>query len=170
MRSKLYIKAKPRAFARGFLSLIGRLPTLPHTRACSTIGAERLNYRVRDGNGWDPLARITQKRTGERVSFESASPRLNIDGQCHCISTLHTQPCGHAPFKLARPGRDYFRGHYSVSTVKFYGQAERAISNGQLNALLRLHIRPINVIVFHGSSGRSHLREGFALICIQRLS
>ena len=32
----------------------------------------------------------------------------------------------------------------------FYGQAERAISNGQLNVLLRLHIRPINVVVFHG--------------------
>ena len=40
--------------------LIGRRPTLPHTRACSTIGAERLNYRVRDGNGWDPLAEITR--------------------------------------------------------------------------------------------------------------
>ena len=52
----------------------------------------------------------------------------------------------------------------------FYGQAERAISNGKLNALLRLHIRPINVIVYHGSSGRSHLREGFVLICIQHLS
>jgi hypothetical protein len=33
---------------------------------------------------------------------------------------------------------------------KLYGQAERAISNGQLNVLLRLHIRPINVVVFHG--------------------
>ena len=57
-----------------------------------------------------------------------------------------------------------------------YGQAERAISTGQLNALLRLHIRPINVVVFDGPSegvvplGRSHLEEGFALICIQRLS
>ena len=53
--------------------LIGRRPTLPHTRACSTIGAERLNYRVRDGNGWDPLARITQSL------YKLAL--LNIDGQ-----------------------------------------------------------------------------------------
>ena len=30
-------------------------------------------------------------------------------------------------------------------------QAERAISTGKLNALPRLHIRPINVVVFHGS-------------------
>ena len=57
----------------------------------------------------------------------------------------------------------------------FYGQAERAISTGQLNVLLRFHIQPIDVIVFHGPSkliqlGRSHLGEGFALICIQRLS
>ena len=41
--------------------LIGQRPTLPHTRACSTIGAEGLNFRVRDGNGWDPLAKVTQK-------------------------------------------------------------------------------------------------------------
>jgi hypothetical protein len=54
-------KQKPQSFDRGFLDLIGRRPTLPHTRACSTIGAEGLNFRVRDGNGWDPFARITQK-------------------------------------------------------------------------------------------------------------
>ena len=39
---------------------------------------------------------------------------------------------------------------YSVYYSKFYGQAERAISNGQLSTLLHLHIRPINVVVFHG--------------------
>ena len=32
-------------------------------------------------------------------------------------------------------------------------QAARAISIGQLNALRRLHLRPINVVVFDGSSG-----------------
>ena len=52
---------KPAGVVAGFLlELIGRCPTLPHTCACSTIGAEGLNYRVRDGNGWDPLAMITQ--------------------------------------------------------------------------------------------------------------
>jgi hypothetical protein len=35
---------------------------------------------------------------------------------------------------------------------KFYGQAERAISNGQLNTSLCFHIRPIDVIVYHGPS------------------
>jgi hypothetical protein len=31
---------------------------------------------------------------------------------------------------------------------KFYGQAERPISTGQLHALLRLHLPPIKVVVF----------------------
>jgi hypothetical protein len=58
---------------RGFV-LIGQRPTLPHTRACSTIGAVGLNFRVRDGNGWDPHARITQKL-------------VNIDGQLSKCAT-----------------------------------------------------------------------------------
>ena len=49
-------------------------------------------------------------------------------------------------------------------------QAERAISTGKLNALPRLHIRPIDVVVFHGSSGRTRFEAGFPLRCLQRLS
>jgi hypothetical protein len=49
-------------------------------------------------------------------------------------------------------------------------QADRAISTGKLNALLRLHTRPINVVVFHGSRGSSRLEVGFPLRCLQRLS
>jgi hypothetical protein len=55
---------KPDLFGSGFFDLTGRFPSLPHTCACSTIGAERLNFRVRDGNGWDPLAMITQNLSG----------------------------------------------------------------------------------------------------------
>ena len=49
----------------------------------------------------------------------------------------------------------------------------RPISIGQLNTLLHLHLRPINVIVSHGSypfGRRSFLVGGFALRCFQRLS
>ena len=49
-------------------------------------------------------------------------------------------------------------------------QADRAISTGQLHALLRFHLRPINVVVFHGSQGRSRFEVGFPLRCLQRLS
>ena len=37
-------------------------------------------------------------------------------------------------------------------------QADWAISTGQLNALLRLHLRPIDVVVFHGPQGDLVLR------------
>ena len=55
----------------GLLNITGRLPSLPHTCACSTIGAERLNYRVRDGNGWDPLAKVTQNLEVEAPEGQS---------------------------------------------------------------------------------------------------
>jgi hypothetical protein len=51
---------KPDLFRSGLIELTGQLPSLPHTCACSTIGAEGLNFRVRDGNGWNPLAKVTQ--------------------------------------------------------------------------------------------------------------
>ena len=41
--------------------LCRRSPNLPHTYACSTIGPARLNFRVRDGNGWDPRGMVTGK-------------------------------------------------------------------------------------------------------------
>ena len=37
-------------------------------------------------------------------------------------------------------------------------QAYRTISTGQLNALLHLHLRPIDVVVFHGPQGYLVLR------------
>ena len=49
-------------------------------------------------------------------------------------------------------------------------QANRAISTGKLNALLHLHTRPINVVVYHGSQGRTRFEVGFSLRCLQRLS
>ena len=49
-------------------------------------------------------------------------------------------------------------------------QANRAISTGQLNALLHLHLRPIDVVVFHGSQGIPCFEGGFTLRCLQRLS
>ena len=49
-------------------------------------------------------------------------------------------------------------------------EAYRAISTGQLNALPRLHLRPIDVVVFHGPQGRPGFEGGFPLRCLQRLS
>ena len=103
----------------------GRLPTLPHSYPCSTIGAEELNCRVRDGNGWVLLAMVTQKAFGSAAFTRRAAFRRILTGFATKIS---------APL--------------SCACSRCYGQAERAISNGQLNALLRLHIRPIKLVVY----------------------
>ena len=49
-------------------------------------------------------------------------------------------------------------------------QANRAISTGKLNGSPHLHTQPINVVVFHGSQGRTRFEGGFPLRCLQRLS
>src|SRR3954467_1738741 len=49
-------------------------------------------------------------------------------------------------------------------------KVNRPISTPRLNVLLRVHLVPINQIVFLGSQGKSNLEVGFALICFQRLS
>ena len=49
-------------------------------------------------------------------------------------------------------------------------EANRAISIGQLSTLLHLHLRPIDVVVFHGPQGRPGFEGGFPLRCLQRLS
>ena len=64
---------------------------------------------------------------------------------------------GHRRASEARPtAAEYLMGirkaastaFSAMCAVEFYGQAERAISNGKLNVLPRLHIRPIKLVVF----------------------
>ena len=52
----------PRAVAkrRPFGKDVRRRPTLPHGPPCSTIGAEGLNFRVRNGTGCFPFAIATE--------------------------------------------------------------------------------------------------------------
>src|SRR6185312_15818433 len=58
------------------LYLSRRRPTLPHTFACSTIGPAGLNFRVRDGNGWIPRGKITDKRGSGRQFWRLAKTSL----------------------------------------------------------------------------------------------
>ena len=44
----------------GAFWFIRQRPTLPHSCPCSTIGAIQLNFRVRDGNGCDLNAIVTE--------------------------------------------------------------------------------------------------------------
>ena len=63
----------------------------------------------------------------------------------------------------------------SIAATTCSKSRPRAISTGPLNALLRLHVPPINVVVSHGpysleGDGKPHLEVGFPLRCFQRLS
>jgi hypothetical protein len=54
-------KERARLISQSGSYLCRQRPTLPHTFACSTIGPAGLNFRVRDGNGWIPRGKITDK-------------------------------------------------------------------------------------------------------------
>ena len=44
------------------------------------------------------------------------------------------------------------------------------ISTAQLNVLLRVHLPPIDLVIFQDPQWKTHLVVGFALRCFQRLS
>ncbi len=79
---------------------------------------------------------------------------------------------GHQAGKTQEAKQMGFQGRPSIGWAlnNESDQANRAISTGKLHASPRFHTRPINVVVFHGSRGRTRFEVGFPLRCIQRLS
>ena len=43
-----------------FLKTTRQRPTFPQPRGCSIIGPGGLNFRVRNGNGWNPSGMVTE--------------------------------------------------------------------------------------------------------------
>lgn len=112
----------------------------------STIGAEEFNGRVRDGIGLRLFAKTTRpakdKKTKQAIFVWRLAPLISFwSGSCDPMDTENES-----------------------------NQANRTISTGKLHALLHFHIRPINVVVFHGSQGNARFEVGFPLRCFQRLS
>ncbi len=119
----------------------------------STIGAEGFHGRVRNGIGCLAPRHDHQVIEAERGRDPvRRSPRL---------MSLRTSAFGCPSLRLPRfaAGEDWPR----------FKPNERLVPVSW-NALRRLHTRPINVVVCHGSSGRPGLEEGFPLRCLQRLS
>ncbi len=104
---------------------------LSHDLSRSTIGANVLNGRVRDGIGCFTIAVTTKPN-----KYPSS-----LLGE-HQVKFLYV-----------------YAFDMSVNFA-FTGsnQAYRAISTGQLNALLHLHLRPIDEVVYLGSQGYLVLR------------
>ena len=71
-------------------------PTLPHPGGCSTIGAVRLSFRVRDGSGRFPVAVTTETTTwavrGRRLWYESI--RLSVMAAPLATHALARGVCG----------------------------------------------------------------------------
>ena len=101
-----------------------RRPTLPGGLPPSTIGAGGLNCRVRNGNGCFPAAMATGNRALGRLTCLRRSKTGAAPG---CVT--------------AAPERS------KASTSTSRSPSPRPISTGRLNALLHLHLRPINVVV-----------------------
>ncbi len=143
----------------------------------STIGAEAFDGRVRDGIGSCRFARATRPAKGGSED----GIRRTEDGwsALGCPTLVVRREAKLVGIEAGRPereseGQSVLRSLYSVfrHTLLDYenNQAERAISTGKLRVLPRFHTRPINVVVFHGSSGRNGFEAGFPLRCLQRLS
>ena len=114
----------------------------------STIGAEAFDGRVRDGIGSDRLAESHQAGKGRSEAGRMASGEWGKE-RSFSLSIRHS------PLAI-RHSQNWSFVRRVVGCRRALAnesdQVERAISTGKLNALLRLHARPIDVVVFHGSS------------------
>src|SRR5690349_19374734 len=135
---------------------VRRCPTLPQGPPCSTIGAERLSFRVRNGTGRFPLAMAAETL----LMFQSQQRKSRM---CCCVRSRpyignHSVDAGTRPHP---------KGGGCLSS-------HRLISTSQLHTLPCFHIWPINPVVWLGASHpkvwKSHLEAGFPLRCFQRLS
>ena len=149
---------------------VRRCPTLPHSLPCSTIGAEGLNFRVRDGTGCFPLAKTTERSTH---NHPGVAGKLSVPSQAqNSIISIFAVP---ALLFGNHTGTRCFSAAVSIGLNVVCVQATRPISTGRLHTLPCFHLRPINPIVCWGpytpqGGGRTHLEEGFPLRCFQRLS
>jgi hypothetical protein len=121
---------------------------LAPTYSClaTTIGSDGLNYRVRDENGCTPIDKAPTRNTQRHA-------RDANNDICMMLQATHTT-CK----ETTRDSQNSFR------------EFCRRISTPRLNALLRVHLVPINVIISHGPQTIPNLGDGFPLRCFQRLS
>ena len=141
----------------------------------STIGAEEFNGRVRDGIGF--FSPRSNHRTGEGQQAREAGPppgTLQLQGQSLSFPQLAPsgsqdparptgRPCSCTESQGNERSRRRLRPTITMITDSDHesNQADRAISTSQLNASPRLHIWPINVVVFHGSDREHSFQGGF---------
>ena len=152
----------------------------------------RFHGRVRNGVGWGPHAVITRSSQASKTRGQRTEGAGADSGSAHPLfatgvvklsgmgSEIRDQ---RSVVRRRRPlGRSFLISDLCslISGAKpqardarlglSVGSLVRAIRTAQLHALPRFHLRPIDVVVDHGSSVRPGLEEGFPLRCLQRLS
>ena len=71
------MKTPRAANRRGVLKYVRLRPTLPHRNQCSTIGAEGLSFRVRNGAGRFPFAMTAETLWRSWDQFPTVSRELH---------------------------------------------------------------------------------------------
>src|SRR5712691_12045363 len=124
-----------------------------HALRRSTIGAEGFHGRVRDGIGC--FAPRYGHHAGQDRRETRAAPRApSSNGAPVPGLDPGIRPGGLRPIEASCVRAFYGGGLPPSLTVLAAGRgakADRAISTGQLRGLPRFHLRPINVMVSHGS-------------------
>ena len=112
------------------------------------------------------LAELTAKPSKEIRKQKLSSKKETF----HYIASLL---CKLAELTAKRSISSALKTEQESIKYKNRSSSPRSISIGQLNALLHLHLRPINLVVCKGSysfDGISYLEVSFTLRCFQRLS
>ena len=113
---------------------VRRRPTLPQPPGCSTIGAERLNFRVRDGTGYFPLAMAAVTLAGSSRGVITAGGRSFRSIQLSGLDSLWTR--ARCVCRL-------------LSWLSVCETSPRPISTGRLG-IAAVHLRPINPVFCWG--------------------
>ena len=145
---------------------VRRRPTLPQPLGCSTIGAERLNFRVRYGTGCFPF------RYGRRNSFNLVKPPPRVGGMGLLVGNCLVDANSVCVRWFARVVRGHSRG-VRVWFCTVLGQALGLLVPVGWALLLYTSglSTPCSVGgLTHLRGGKPHLETCFPLRCIQRLS
>ena len=127
---------------------------------------------------WHSPMGVSADRLHVQVIASRQPQALPFDG-CAIADGFHLLPARLEPPRSSNGGSVDSPGdrarQSSVSQEIIGGQATRPISTGKLHALPHFHLRPINHVVYVGSSGAlrlgtPYLEGGFPLRCFQRLS
>ena len=145
------------------------------------------HFRVRNGTGWGHQAMTTRLRF---LAFVLLQPPARVvmfacSGLCVLLlllavfsAWLSARLCfQQADIRVARGCFSFLCvcSHSRSSSVlskachRRFDRGLLDVSSARLNTLLQLHLRPIDVVVFHAPIGRTHLGRDLALRCFQRL-